>query len=73
MPFRKMDLDFVVFFPPLLLCEVSYGSPSEVLVTHLTSSVTKTYVLWQADVDSSFPKDEKHVTESISQTQGKAL
>ena len=34
-----MDLDFVVFFPPLLLCEVSYGSPSEVLVTHLTSSV----------------------------------
>jgi len=42
MPFRKLDLDFVVFLtpPPLLaLCEVSYGSPSEVLVTHLTSSV----------------------------------
>ena len=39
MPFRKLDLDFVVFFSPLVLCEVSYGSPSEVLVTHLTSSV----------------------------------
>lgn len=76
MAFKGPDLDFVVSIlalsesllrgpppPPRSLCN------SSVLVGHFT----RTYVFWQAHVDSSFPKDEKHVTENISQAQGKAL
>lgn len=75
MAFKGPDLDFVVSIlalsegllqdtpPPQSLCN------SSVLVGHFT----RTYVFWQAHVDSSFPKDEKHVTENISQAQGKAL
>lgn len=63
-----------VFFPPCALwslLRVPQWSPCN--TSDLFSHFTKTYVLWQADVDSSFPKDEKHVTENISQAQGKAL
>lgn len=37
--FQETGSGFCCVFSPLVLCEVSYGSPSEVLVTHLTSSV----------------------------------
>lgn len=72
MPFKGLDLDF---FFPLMLSESLLWLPrwslcsSCVLVGHFT----ETYVLWQAEADSSFPKDEKHVTENIRQAQGKAL
>lgn len=48
--------------------EIPYMSPSEDFITHLSSPgiFTKTYVLWQADTDSSLPKDEKRVTGNIS-------
>ena len=38
----------------------------------LLSHFTKMYVLWQPDTDPSFLKDERHITENISQSQGKA-
>ena len=73
--FQENRSGFCCLFPPSSalwsLLRVPQWSPCNTY--DLFSHFTKTYVLWQADVDSSFPKDEKHVTENISQTQGKAL
>lgn len=71
-PFKGPDLDFG-FLP--VLSESLLWVPQWSLCTSwvLVGHFTKTYVLWQAEADSSFLKDEKHVIENISRARGKAL